>query len=156
MAMLTRATPYFEVFDMIESLRFYRETLGFSVIFASPEVDTAEGRFSHFVRLGRGHIDLMLNTAYDANERPPAATDARWVGCQHTALYIDCDGVEALYAELADRGLRADPPAPTDYGYLAFAAHDPDGHRLIFHQPLPGTPEAIARDDQAAEGRSIS
>ncbi len=49
MTILTGATPYIEVFDMIESVAFYRDQLGFEVVFASPEVVTREGRFSHFV-----------------------------------------------------------------------------------------------------------
>jgi glyoxylase I family protein len=142
---LTGVTPYFEVFDMTSSVAFYRDVLGFHVVFATPEVETAEGRFSHFVRLGGGRVDLMLNTAYDSNERPAARSEPRWAGCRHMHLYIDCDDVEAFYAETTARGLKAERPAPTGYGYLAFHAHDPDGHRLVFHEPLPGTPEAIAR-----------
>ncbi|HLZ73573.1 VOC family protein [Phenylobacterium sp.] len=141
---LTGVTPYFEVFDMTASVAFYCDLLGFRVVFASPEVETAEGRFSHFVRLGLGGLDLMLNTAYDANERPPTRSEPRWAGCRHTHLYLDCDDVPALYAEMTARGLQAEPPAPTQYGYLAFHARDPDGFRLVFHQPLPGTPEAEA------------
>jgi glyoxylase I family protein len=145
MPALTGLATYFEVFDMTASVAFYRDRLGFEMLFATPEVETAEGRFSHFARLERGPVQLMLNTAYNSNERPPDRSDARWSGCRHLALYIDCDDVPALYEEMAGRGLAADPPAETEYGYLAFTAHDPDGYRLIFHQPLPGTPEAEAR-----------
>jgi glyoxylase I family protein len=141
MPSLTGVTPYFEVFDMTALVAFYRDVLGFHVVFSTPEVETAEGRFSHFVRLGGG-IDLMLNTAYDSNERRPARIDARWAGCRHTHLYIDCDDVAALYAEMTSRGLKAQAPAETGYGYLAFHANDPDGHRLVCHQARPGTPEA--------------
>lgn len=139
MPTLTGQSPYFEVFDMNASIAFYRDLLGFDVLYATPEVESAEGRFSHFVRVGRGAIDLMLNTAYDSNERPPDRCDARWAGCRHVALYIDCDEVEALYAEMTARGLEADPPAITDYGYLGFSVRDPDGYGLTFHTPPPGT-----------------
>lgn len=141
MTPLKGMTPYLEVFDMNASVEFYRDRLGFELLFASPEVETAEGRFSHFVRLGRDGFDLMLNTAYDSNERPPARTDARWAGCRHVALYIDCADVETLYAELSARGLVTKPPAQTGYGYLAFSARDPDGYGVVFQTPLPGTPE---------------
>jgi catechol 2,3-dioxygenase-like lactoylglutathione lyase family enzyme len=143
MPRLTGQTPYFEVFDMNASLAFYRDILGFEVRFASPEVETAEGRFSHFVRLGRGDIGLMLNTAYDSNERPPDRSEPRWAGCRHVQLYVDCDDVNALYGEYTARGLVAPPPSSTGYGYLAFSAEDPDGHRLIFHQPLGGPPDGV-------------
>ena len=142
---LTACVPYLEVFDMAASVAFYRDVLGFQVKFATPEVETAEGRFSHFVRLARGEVDLMLNTAYDSNERPPERSEARWAGCRHVHLYIDADDVPALYAQMTGRGLQAAAPAETAYGYLAFHASDPDGYRLVFHQPLPGTPEALER-----------
>ncbi len=135
MADLLGAVPYLEVFDMTASVAFYRDRLGFEVLFASPEVETSEGRFSHFMRLRRGGVELMLNTAYDSNERPPGRTDARWAGCQHVQFYIDCDDVLAFYAEATARGLQAEPPATTPYGYLGFWTADPDGHRLMVHQP---------------------
>jgi catechol 2,3-dioxygenase-like lactoylglutathione lyase family enzyme len=128
-------TPYIEVFDMVASVAFYRDALGFEVLFASPEVQTLEGRFSHFVRLRRGHAEIMLNTAYDSNERPPERSEARWAGCRHIQFYIDCDDVVGLHAEVTGRGFYAAPPALTGYGRLAFSVSDPDGYRLIFQRP---------------------
>jgi uncharacterized glyoxalase superfamily protein PhnB len=136
MTELTGATPYIEVFDMNESVAFYRDRLGFEVVFATPEVVTKEGRFSHFVRVRRGRAELMLNTAYDSNERPPERSEPRWAGCRYVALYVDCDDIAALYAELSARGLETNPPAITGYGYLGFSASDPDGYGVNFHQPL--------------------
>ncbi len=127
--------PYVEVFDMIASVAFYRDILGFAVLFASPEVETAEGRFSHFVRMGRGRAEIMLNTAYDSNERPAERSEARWAGCRHIHFYIDCDDVAGLHTEIVEKGGDPAPPASTGYGYLAVSISDPDGYRLTFHQP---------------------
>jgi len=135
MPMITGLTPYVEVFDMMASIAFYRDILGFHVLFASAEVETLEGRFSHFVRLGRGHGQIMLNTAYDSNDRPPGRSEARWAGCRYIQFYLDCDDVHGLYAEVIARGSDATAPVPTGYGYLAFSVSDPDGYRIIFHQP---------------------
>ena len=136
MSHLKGLTPYIEVYDMVASVAFYRDTLGFEILFASPEVETLEGRFSHFVRLGRGDAEIMLNTAYDSNERPPSRSEARWEGCRHVQFYIDCDDILALHAEIAGRGCETELPASTGYGYLAFAVADPDGHKLIFQRPV--------------------
>lgn len=140
---LNGVVPYFEVFDMISSVSFYRDQLGFTLLFASPEVDTNEGRFSHFVRLGRGGAEIMLNTAYDSNERPPDRHEARWQGTRHTRLYFDCDDVRALHEEFTARGVKADPPEMTGYGMLGFSMTDPDGYGLTFHQ-------AVRRDGASA------
>ena len=131
---LIRLTPYIEVFDMVASVSFYRDKLGFDVVFASPEVNTAEGRFSHYVRLRSGQAELMLNTAYDSNERPAERSEARWADCRHVRFYIDCGDVLASHAEVASRGVEVAAPAKTGYGYMAFSVSDPDGYGIIFHQ----------------------
>ena len=63
-------TPLIGVFDMPRALAFYLDVLGFTVVSASPEVETAEGRFSHWMWLRFGGAEIMLNTLYDSNERP--------------------------------------------------------------------------------------
>jgi glyoxylase I family protein len=91
MPKLTCQAPYFEVFDMNEAIGFYRDLLGYKVIFASPEVETNEGRFSHHVRLRRDDAVLLLNTMYDSNERPPARDMSLSASGGRLQLYIDCD-----------------------------------------------------------------
>jgi uncharacterized glyoxalase superfamily protein PhnB len=128
--------PYFEVFDMIASVAFYRDVLGCEVVFSSPQVDTAEGRFSHFVRLRFETSDLFLNTAYDSNERPPVRDEARWRGHADVALYIDCADVDGLHARLRDRGFDVDAPRVTNYGMKTIFLRDPDGYGLNFSTPV--------------------
>jgi hypothetical protein len=57
--------PLLEVFDMPSSIAFYRDTLGFEVIATSrpgPNFDWA--------LLSLNGVEIMLNTAYEAAERP--------------------------------------------------------------------------------------
>jgi glyoxylase I family protein len=105
---------------MNRSLEFYCGVLGFEIVFSSPEVDTREGRFSHFVRLRFGDTELMLNTAYDSNERPALRDAARWAGHADVTLYIDCPDVDALHAEATERGLRAATPRARPWGTQSF------------------------------------
>lgn len=90
-------TPLIGVFDMTRALAFYRGVLGFTVVSASPEVETAEGRFSHWMWLRFGRAEIMLNTQYDSNERP---TEPQEKGSKDAALYIGCSDVELAYQEL--------------------------------------------------------
>ena len=106
-------TPLIGVFDMPTSLAFYRDVLGFIVVSASPEVETAEGRFSHWMWLRFGEAEIMLNTQYDSNERPAEAPEKR---SKDTVFYIGCSDVELAYRELTDRGLKAKPPKVAPYG----------------------------------------
>lgn len=124
-------TPLISVFDMPQSLAFYRDVLGFSVVFASPEVETKEGRFSHFMRLRRGEMELMLNTIYDSNERPPEPPEK---SLKEVVFYIACSDIELAYRDFTARGLKASPPTVAPYGLKLFSAEDPDGYTIVFQE----------------------
>jgi uncharacterized glyoxalase superfamily protein PhnB len=128
-------TPLLGVFDMLESARFYRDLLGFQVVAASPEVDTREGHFSHWMRLKRGGTEIMLNTQFDSDERPLTRDAARNAAHGDTVLYIACDDVDEAYQELTQRGLSATPPQRASYGLMQLSCKDPDGYVIVFQEP---------------------
>ena len=68
-------TPLIEVFDMRTSVAFYRDVIGFEVVMQSSPGDNFDWGL-----LRMGDAELMLNTAYDADERPAAPDPARWAG----------------------------------------------------------------------------
>jgi len=125
-------TPLIGVFDMPRALAFYQGVLGFEVVSASPVVETAEGRFSHWIWLRLGGAELMLNTQYDSNERPEHPIGTRLVAHGDTCFYIGCSDVDAAYKQLISRGLKADPPKVATYGLKIFSASDPDGYGIVF------------------------
>ena len=124
--------PLIQVFDMPRALGFYRDGLGFEVEMASPEVETPEGRFSHWMMLKSGHARLMLNTAYDSGERPPEEDRARAAAHGDIILYIGCDNVDAVHSELKAKGLSPEEPHDAPYGMRQMSLIDPDGYRIVF------------------------
>jgi len=124
-------TPLIGVFDMPRSLSFYRDNLGFTVVSASPEVETAEGRFSHWMWLRFGQAEIMLNTQYDSNERPPTPSEKT---PRDAVFYVGCSDVEQAYEELTKRGLQAQPPKLAPYGLKIFSVEDPDGYTIVFQE----------------------
>ncbi|MEQ8935886.1 MAG: VOC family protein [Amphiplicatus sp.] len=128
----TGLTPLLQVYDMPAALAFYRDVLGFEVVSASPEADTPEGRFSHWMWLRLGPADVMLNTAYDEGERPPARVEAqqRWHG--DTCLYFGVADVDAVYEELRSKIAGLKPPKNAPYGMRQLYLSDPDGYGLCF------------------------
>ncbi len=124
-------TPLIQVFDMTASLAFYRDLLGFTVVSCSPEVETKEGRFSHWMWLRFGKADIMLNTKYDSNERP--AQRPRKMPTD-VAFYIHCSDVQLAYQELTGRGLKTAPPVVAGYGNKLFDVVDPDGYTVVFQE----------------------
>ena len=129
---VTGLCPLIQVFDMIEAVRFYCGGLGFEVVQASPEVETPEGRFSHWCWLRLGGADLMLNTAYDSGERPATRDAARQAAHDDTGLYFGCPDIDAAYEALRSRGIEAEPPRVAPYGMKQFWVRDPDGYLLCF------------------------
>ena len=123
-------TPLIQVYDMGEALGFYCDRLGFEVVNSSPEVDAPEGRYFHWAMLRRGGAELMLNTAYDAGERPPTRDGSRSAGHGDTCLYVDCEDLDDAYAKLKADGLDVSPPKVAPYGLRQLYLRDPDGFEL--------------------------
>ena len=120
-----------QVFDMPTSLVFYRDVLGFHVISDAP----ADGQCD-WAWLRSGDSELMLNTAYEAEDRPPAPDPARIRAHADTALFFGCDDVDAVYAHLRARQIAAREPLVTSYGMKQVYLKDPDGYEICLQQPV--------------------
>ena len=125
-------TPLLQVFDMRRALAFYCDALGFEVVSHSPEVTAAEGTYFHWALLRLGGAELMLNTAYDAGERPAVEDVGRRRGHRDTELFIGCRDVDAVYALLIERGVTLRSPVDTAYGMRQVRVRDPDGFWICF------------------------
>ena len=122
-------SPLLQVFDTNESLRFYA-AVGFLVVARSPTVTTREGTFSHWLLLALGDDHVMLNTAYDSNERPASRDLARTQAHGDTALHFDVPDVAATHAELSAK--LSCTELRQDHGRRHFSITDPDGFELVF------------------------
>lgn len=116
--------PLIQVFDMDTSLRFYCDVLGFEI------VGKAAG--GGWAWLRRSGAELMLNTAYDDDERPAEPDPARLLGHQDTALFIGCPDVDAAYEDLRARGVDVSQPKVAWYGMKQMYLKDPDGFGICF------------------------
>ena len=128
---IRRMTPLLEVFDMPTSLAFYRDTLGFDLVNQSSPGDTCD-----WCLLQLADVYLMLNTAYESDERPPAPDPARVRGHKDTGLFCSCPDVDATYAYLKERGVELKPPKNAPYGMRQLYLTDPDGYNLCFQWPV--------------------
>jgi catechol 2,3-dioxygenase-like lactoylglutathione lyase family enzyme len=127
-------TPLIQVYDMNEALGFYRDRLGFEIVADSGEIDAPEGRYVHWCWLRLGTADLMLNTAYDAGERPPERDPARQAVHDDLCLYFGCADVDAIAAWLRVQGLEVEGPTTAPYGMRQTWLRDPDGYQLCFQR----------------------
>lgn len=122
--------PLLQVFDMPTAVRFYRDVLGF-------EVATTDGKPAEqcdWCLLRLNGTELMLNTAYEADDRPPAPDPVRIASHNDTAIYFGCPDVDATYEHLRANGVKLKKPEITHYGFKQISLHDPDGYCLVFHR----------------------
>lgn len=72
----------------------------------------------------------MLNTQYEASNRPPAPDPDRVAAHRDTALFFGCQDLDGAYAYLKAQGLNVKPPVVRDFGMRQLSLSDPDGYSL--------------------------
>ncbi|MBM3572889.1 MAG: VOC family protein [Alphaproteobacteria bacterium] len=112
---LTGAAAIFAVEDVARSAEFYRDALGFRIVFKY-------GQPEFYAGVERDDVVIHLQAS---------GPHKRQVG--QGALYAYCRDVDALHREFKARGAR-NLQEPQDYGYgmRDFALVDLDGNRLCF------------------------
>lgn len=103
--------------DLPTMLAFYRDTLGFTVRYRQ------EDQFA-FLCLPQ-QPDLLI-ALYPGRARGPAQPP-------HWFLVIDVDQIEAVVAQLGERGARVGPIEPVPFGRAAMIT-DPEGNQIEIHQ----------------------
>lgn len=122
--------PLLQVFDMPASIQFYCGILGFKIFSQSKPGDEFDWAW-----LKCNGAELMLNTAYESQDRPPAPDPARVAAHNDTAIYFGCPDVDAAYQYLCGKGVQAKPPANAPYAMRQLYLKDPDGYCLCFQWP---------------------
>jgi glyoxylase I family protein len=124
--------PLLQVFDMPTSVAFYRDVLGFEV------VETSERRGADdfdWAMLRRDGITLMLNTAYEEDNRPPEPAAARVAAHDDVGLFFGCRDLDEAYTHLRGKGVSAEGPRVAPYGMRQLWLKDPDGYVVCLQWP---------------------
>jgi glyoxylase I family protein len=124
------SAPLLQVFDMPTSIAFYCDVLGFEVVSTSEP-----GPRFGWALLRLNGVELMLNTAYEDDQRPAAPDPSRVAGHADTAIYFGCPDVDAVYTHLRARGVEVKKPTIAPYGMKQLYVTDPDGFNLCFQWP---------------------
>lgn len=117
--------PLLEVFDMRRSLALYRDVLGFELVESAPPGDDCD-----WCLLKGNGADLMLNTQYERNARPPVPDTARVAAHGDTSLFFGCRDLDAAYAYLRAQGVDVQPPVVREYGMRQLSFNDSDGYNI--------------------------
>jgi glyoxylase I family protein len=124
--------PLLQVFDMPTSLAFYRK-LGFVV---ASQSEPESGDDCNWALLKCYDVELMLNTQFEKNFRPPVPDPQRTKTHADTTLYFGCADINGLYQKFISMGLVIKEPFISQYNFKAIGFKDPDGYGLCFHWPV--------------------
>lgn len=123
-AKLTAIAPFFIVRDLLPSIAFYRDQLGFELALVTPEEDP------FFALLRRDGVELMIKAILPEIVPLPNSTRhpwARWDAFVHTPA------PDSLASEFSARGVSLHAElANTDDQLRGFEVRDPDGYVLFF------------------------
>lgn len=139
--------PLLQVFDMPTAIHFYRDVLGFKVHATSQPGDDC-----NWAWLKLNGAELMLNTAYEAHQRPAAPEPARVAGHDDTCLFFGCEDLDAAYLHLRAHGVDLKEPKVAPYGMKQLWFHDPDGYGLCFQWPV----NQRTHDEEAAAAKTTA
>ena len=116
---LTAAAPVFVVDDVLRSIDYYRNALGFRIEFT-------HGEPAAYAGVERDNVAVHLQAARDSKRK-----------AGQSAIYVFVADVDALHRELKSRGAKiANEPRDYPYGMRDFDVHDLDGNALCFGMEL--------------------
>ena len=122
-----KLTPNLLIASVEQSLAFYVDTLGFERGMTVPE----QSPFV-FASVTSGPIEIFVNDRATAVKEYPAF-DGKPLGATGT-LFIEVEGIEALYERLKPLVTVVMPFITQWYGMKEFAIADPDGYVITFAQ----------------------
>ena len=124
---LENIIPFFIVEALSPSVDFYRNALGFKVVFIAPEIDP------FFAVVECDNVRIMLKAIGEEIKPQPnhtRHTSARW------DAYIYVDDPDAFASEFENRGVQfREELANSDEGLRGFAIYDHDRYVIFFGRP---------------------
>ena len=131
---ITSIAPQFLVDDLVRSIAYYRDRLGFTLDFVY------EGFYASVSRDGFAiHLKCAPRDVPDRLHQKQA---------EHLDGFISVSGVRELFEELHTRGAAITKPLEQQpWATIDFHVEDPDGHVLCFSEPVSVTrnPFPVAR-----------
>lgn len=126
MTAFTAVRSVLAVNDLAASLSFYRDVLGMALDFEAPG----------WAFLSRGSFRVMLGEC-------PDETAAGETGNHSYFAYVTVDGIDDLHREWQAKPVEfTQPLADKPWGMREFGIRTPDGHRIMFGEPIAGSASA--------------
>jgi uncharacterized glyoxalase superfamily protein PhnB len=121
-----KLTPNLLVSSVERSLAFYEDVLGFTRGMTVPEQPPLV-----FASVTSGPVEVFFNDRSTASKESPQLAGMS-IGSSGNTMFIEVDGVDALYDRIKTRVKILMPIVTQWYGMREFAFQDPDGYVITF------------------------
>lgn len=124
---ITKFTPNLIVSNVEQSMAFYRDVLGFTIVTTVPEAPPFM-----FAIATAGDVQVFFNAPEAAYEEYPAFKSQPIGGTM--TMFFEVTEIEAAHAALAPKVRIVMPLEKKWYGMTEFAFLDPDGYVITYAQ----------------------
>jgi len=107
------------------SLAFYRDALGWKVIFSWGENGEPRG-----ASLSSGAMSIVLAEPHPTDDK----SKSHGINGTHPTVHLLVDDIDQRYEELSKSGVALFAPEATHWGTRWFVAKDPDGNLIAYEQ----------------------
>jgi len=132
-----QAVPFFGVSSMDQSLRFYRDGLGFEIKYNW--IDEGQLRWC-WLQLGDAAVMLQEFWKDGRHQRQPKGP----LGLGITICFM-CEDALTIYRAAVSKGLPASKPFVGN-GLWVTSLKDPDGYRIDFESPTDAPEESVYQE----------
>ena len=131
-----KLTPNFEVKNIRETVEFYQNTLGFSLVMAVPEAQDgieqtlADGKEYVYALVSKDYVEMMFQRTDSFKEDVSLAKDLS-LGAS-VSFYMEIDGIDEFYGEIKSKNIKPTELKTAWYGMREFYITDNNGYILGF------------------------
>jgi len=139
---IKKLTPNLMVEDVIKTIDFYKEILGFEFVMGVPKdgqevlMEMPKDRELIYSLIKLGNIEVMFQAKESLSEDIPIFKDFK-IGASLT-LYFEVNNIEETYGKLKDKVVVVKELHTTWYGMQEFYIKDCNGYILGFSQQKQG------------------
>jgi len=131
-----KLTPNFEVKSIRETIEFYQNALGFSLVMAVSETQDGieqsltDGKNYVYALVSKDDVEMMFQRTDSFKQDVLLAKDIS-MGAS-VSFYMEIDGIDDFYEQIKDKGLNPTELKTAWYGMREFYLKDNNGYILGF------------------------
>jgi uncharacterized glyoxalase superfamily protein PhnB len=137
---LNKLTPNFEVANIKQTIKFYKDVLGFSLIMAVPEsqdgieLQLSDSKEYIYALVSKDNVELMFQRT-DSFKQDIVISKKLPVGAS-VSFYMEVEGINDFYNEVKSKNIQTTELKTAWYGMNEFYLNDNNGYILGFAEKV--------------------